>query len=196
MAGLMWGVSVLPATTGHATTLEKTACCLFSYLKVGIAVNFGLPVLLWLHFNTFELTCVWNGTSWPTPVAFRQTFHLAQVVFWNVWNKQEWKQCAIFYLSLTKLLQLLSPLRRDTCTWCVAEPWRLTWGVECHDLQYTSIIYGLYIHTMNSQLKARSDDHEYDMTVHTLTQLMCILKDVLRASLESRHSPSCISNSL
>lgn len=32
------------------------------------------------------------------------------------------------------------------------------WG--CHDLGYTPFIFGLYIHTMNSQLKARSDDRE------------------------------------
>lgn len=34
------------------------------------------------------------------------------------------------------------------------------WGWGCHDLGYTPFIFGLYIHTMNSQLKARSDDRE------------------------------------
>lgn len=58
-------------------------------------------------------------------------------------------------------------------------------GVECHDLRYTSFIFGLYIHTMNSQLKARSEGHEYDMTVHLLSQLThyTALKLVPRAML-------------
>lgn len=38
-------------------------------------------------------------------------------------------------------------------------------GVECHDLRDTSFIFGLYSHSLNSQLKARSDGREYDMAV-------------------------------
>lgn len=47
--------------------------------------------------------------------------------------------------------------------------------VECRDLQYTSFIFGLYIHSMDSQLKARSDGREYDTTGHLLTQLTYML---------------------
>lgn len=42
--GSLRGVSALPGTTGQTATLEKTACCLFSYLKVQITANSGLPV--------------------------------------------------------------------------------------------------------------------------------------------------------
>lgn len=58
------------------------------------------------------------------------TFHLVKVVF-EMFEKcicVEWSQCAIFHLSLTKLLQLLSRWRQDTLAWCGAEPWRLTCG--------------------------------------------------------------------
>lgn len=76
-------------------------------------------------------------------------------------------QLVIFYLSLTKLLQLLSRLRLDTHALDVEQNrGGLRGGLESHDLRYTSLIFGLYFHAMNSQLKGRSDDHEYDMCIY------------------------------
>lgn len=53
-----------------------------------------------------------------------------QGCFWNVWKvHMRWVQCVIIYLSLMKLLQLLSQWSQHQPAWCVAEPWELTqWG--------------------------------------------------------------------
>lgn len=92
-------------------TLEKTTACLFSYLKVQIIANSGLPVAPPLHFDTAELSHAGKQSAGQPTVAF----HLFKVVC-EMFEKRILRGVSVQYFTFlsTKLLQLLSRLRRDT----------------------------------------------------------------------------------
>lgn len=109
-AGSLKGVPVLPLTAGHTSTAEKkTACCLFSYLAVRITANSGLPVLLQAHSDT---VVPGNTLARPAPAALqRSSLKCLKRAF--VCSEPS---VSCFTFLLTKLLQLLSQLRRITHT--------------------------------------------------------------------------------
>lgn len=76
-AGTLRGVPVPAPTSGQTTTLENKIACVFSYLKVQITANSGLPVVLELHFDTVETLLCWEIKHGCPPA----TFHLVSVVF-------------------------------------------------------------------------------------------------------------------
>lgn len=97
--GSLRGVPVLPPTTGQTTTLEKSACCLFSYLKVQITANSGLPVALLLRSDSVELGCVGK----INPVAFQQPFIWSRLCLKCLKSGFAWNETNVPYFTFLSL---------------------------------------------------------------------------------------------
>lgn len=102
---------------------------------------------------------------------------------WNVWECicMEWTPCAIFHLSLTKLLQLFSQLRRDTHLMCSRTvKAHMGWGAGMP----WPLVYIIHLWTLHSYHKFTAEGEEwwswiwYDGTFTHAVDLYSLLKVV------------------
>ncbi len=167
--GSLRGVPLLPPTTGQTTTLEKVpVCVLISKFK-------SLLILAFLSRCCCPLSQSNSVVSRNKSICLPATSHLVKVVFetFEKWICVEWNRCAIFYLSVTKLVQLLSQWRQNTLAWCGAEPWRLTWGCGM-PWPPVYIIHLRPLHSYHEFSAERPGVMVMNMIWH-MTQLVCVL---------------------
>lgn len=158
--GSLRGVVALPQTRGQTANSGKK--CLFVFLSQIIA-NSALPVILKLHFDIVVVSgniALWGCSNLSS----------GQGCPWNVWIVHMHGMCPVCNILPFSHEVVTAIITVKAGLVDVLQSHESLHGrVECYDLRYPSFIFSLYIHTLNSQLKARSDGHEYDMAIQLLS---------------------------